>query len=143
MNALSFISPIINEIGSHVLGTDPTTLQRLGELDGKVIALEFEGTDVHLYMFPSAGGIRLQHRPGLLTEQLLQTISGHGCEVHLQSTATSESHLQQGRHQAAIRTIVVRHNGTAGQCALNQVKKAFQICGLVDIGNAVDRPLSI
>ena len=60
MNALSMITPFISELGSRLMSTDPTTLERLGELDGKVIALDFEGTDLCFYLFPSAGGIRIR-----------------------------------------------------------------------------------
>lgn len=61
MNALSFITPLASEIGCRLLQSDPTTLERLGELDGKVIALDFESTDVTFYMFPTPAGIRLCH----------------------------------------------------------------------------------
>jgi ubiquinone biosynthesis protein UbiJ len=43
------------------LQSDPTTLDRLAELDGKVIALDFESTDVTFYMFPTPAGIRLRN----------------------------------------------------------------------------------
>jgi ubiquinone biosynthesis accessory factor UbiJ len=61
MNALSFITPFISEIGCRLLQSDPTTLDRLAQLDGKVIALDFESTDVTIFMFPSPAGIRLRH----------------------------------------------------------------------------------
>ncbi len=59
MTALSTITPFVSEIGCRLLQSDPTTLQRLGELDGKVIALDFESTGITLYMFPGPAGIRL------------------------------------------------------------------------------------
>ncbi len=61
MSALSFITPFVSEMGCRLLQSDPTTLERLGELDGKVIALDFEETDFTLYMFPSLAGIRLRN----------------------------------------------------------------------------------
>ncbi|GMR06745.1 MAG: hypothetical protein BMS9Abin25_1366 [Gammaproteobacteria bacterium] len=61
MSALSFITPCVSEIGCRLLQSDPTTLERLGELDGKVIALDFESTDFTLYMFPSLTGILLRN----------------------------------------------------------------------------------
>ena len=61
MNALSFITPLVSEIGCKLLQSDPATLERLAALDGKVIALDFESTDVTFYMFPGAAGIRLQN----------------------------------------------------------------------------------
>jgi len=60
MSALSPLYPLATEIGNRLLASDPTTLGRLASLDGKVIALEFEGTDLCLYMLPNAGGIRLR-----------------------------------------------------------------------------------
>jgi len=61
MSTLSFFTPFASDIGSRLLQSDPTTLERLGKLDGKVIALDFESTDVTLYMFPSEAGIRLRN----------------------------------------------------------------------------------
>ncbi len=61
MSALSFITPFISEAGCQLLQSDPTTLERLGELDGKVIALDFESTGLTLYMFPTLAGIRLRN----------------------------------------------------------------------------------
>lgn len=61
MSALSFITPVVSEIGCRLLQSDPTTLERLGELDGKVIALDFESTDVTVFMFPTLAGIRLRN----------------------------------------------------------------------------------
>lgn len=60
MNALSMITPFISELSSRLMSTDPTTLERLAELDGKVIALDFEGTDMCVYLFPTAGGIHIR-----------------------------------------------------------------------------------
>ena len=60
MNAVSTLAPLVSELGNRLMATDPTTLQRLGKLDGKVIALDFEGTDMCVYLFPSAGGIRVR-----------------------------------------------------------------------------------
>ena len=60
MNALSFITPFVSEIGCRLLQADPTTLDRLAELDGKVIALDFEATEVTIFMFPTPAGIRLR-----------------------------------------------------------------------------------
>jgi ubiquinone biosynthesis protein UbiJ len=60
MNALSFITPFVSEIGCKLLQSDPGTLDRLAELDGKVIALDFESTDVTIFMFPTPAGIRLR-----------------------------------------------------------------------------------
>lgn len=56
----SLLAPVANRLGSRLLQTDPVTLERLAALEGKVISLEFEGTDFHLYMFPTATGILLQ-----------------------------------------------------------------------------------
>ena len=60
MTALSMITPFVSELGSQLMSTDPATLDRLAELDGKVIALDFEGTGMCVYLFPSAGGIRVR-----------------------------------------------------------------------------------
>ena len=61
MTALSFITPLVSEIGCKLLQSDTATLDRLAALDGKVIALDFESTDITFYMFPSAAGIRLRN----------------------------------------------------------------------------------
>lgn len=60
MSAFSLITPFVSELGSRLLATDPATLERLAELDGKVIALDVDGTDLCVYLFPTAGGIQVR-----------------------------------------------------------------------------------
>ncbi len=50
---------------NRVLRLDPDTLARLGELDGKCIAVHLvrDGRDVEFFLFPSAGGFRLRATP--------------------------------------------------------------------------------
>jgi len=61
MSALSFLTPFVSEVGCRLLQSDPTTLERLSELEGKVIALDVEETDFTIYMFPTLAGIRLRN----------------------------------------------------------------------------------
>ncbi len=50
---------------NRVLRFDPDTLARLGELDGKCIAVHLAraGSDAEFFLFPSAGGFRLRTTP--------------------------------------------------------------------------------
>lgn len=50
---------------NRVLRLDPDTLARLGELDGKCIAVHLarEGRDVEFFLFPSASGFRVRATP--------------------------------------------------------------------------------
>ncbi len=50
---------------NRVLRLDPDTLARLGELDGKCIAVHLAraGSDAEFFLFPSAGGFRLRTTP--------------------------------------------------------------------------------
>lgn len=50
---------------NRALRLDPDTLARLGELDGKCIAvcLARDGRDVEFFLFPTAGGFRIRATP--------------------------------------------------------------------------------
>lgn len=59
-----FLIPLEAAI-NRVLRFDPDTLARLGELDGKCIAVHLarEGRDVEFFLFPSASGFRIRATP--------------------------------------------------------------------------------
>jgi len=61
--SLSILLPFIEDFINRVLRLDRETLERLGELDGKVIGFRYQLQDdlSHtIYMMPFAGGLRLQ-----------------------------------------------------------------------------------
>ena len=55
---LPFI-PFIEEAGNRILRLDPETLRRLGDLQGRVVCIEFRGLGHKLYLHPSESGFRL------------------------------------------------------------------------------------
>lgn len=67
MDLLQGIGAILEDAGNHMLRMDAETLAALGELDGRVFCLRInragkgeEGPA--LYLFPSAGGFRIESR---------------------------------------------------------------------------------
>jgi ubiquinone biosynthesis accessory factor UbiJ len=64
MNAPSGLLSLIESLVNRVLRSDPDTLRRLGELDGKCICMRLEAPDqgepMSFYVLPSATGIRLR-----------------------------------------------------------------------------------
>jgi len=51
--------PFIEEAGNRLLRLDPETLRRLGDLQGRVICIEFRDLGRKLYLYPSESGFRL------------------------------------------------------------------------------------
>ena len=51
--------PFIEEAGNRLLRLDPETLRRLGDLQGRVICIEFRDLGQKLYLHPSESGFRL------------------------------------------------------------------------------------
>jgi ubiquinone biosynthesis protein UbiJ len=51
--------PFIEEAGNRLLRLDPETLRRLGDLQGRVICIEFRDLGRKLYLHPSESGFRL------------------------------------------------------------------------------------
>ncbi len=51
--------PFIEEAGNRLLRLDPETLRRLGDLQGRVIGIEFRDLARKLYLHPSESGFRL------------------------------------------------------------------------------------
>lgn len=56
---------LLQEVMNRILRLDPDTLARLGELDGKCIAVHLAraGGDLEFFLFPSASGFRLRATP--------------------------------------------------------------------------------
>lgn len=50
---------LLQEIGNLVLRLDPETLHRLGDLQGRVICIEFRDLGQRLYLQPSEAGFRI------------------------------------------------------------------------------------
>jgi ubiquinone biosynthesis protein UbiJ len=51
--------PFIEDAGNRLLRLDPETLKRLGDLQGRVVCVEFRDLGRRLYLDPSEGGFRL------------------------------------------------------------------------------------
>jgi ubiquinone biosynthesis accessory factor UbiJ len=51
--------PFIEEAGNRLLRLDPETLRRLGDLQGRVLCIEFRDLGRRLYLHPSESGFRI------------------------------------------------------------------------------------
>jgi ubiquinone biosynthesis protein UbiJ len=56
--ALGPVVAVLEDAGNRLLRTDPETLDRLGDLDGRVIAVQLTDLNLALRLLPSAGGLR-------------------------------------------------------------------------------------
>jgi ubiquinone biosynthesis protein UbiJ len=52
-------TPFIEEVGNRLLRLDPETLRRLGDLQGRVVCIEFRDLGRKIYLHPSESGFRL------------------------------------------------------------------------------------
>lgn len=64
MSAVQFITAAMEDAANRILRLDSETLQRLGELDGKVVCLQYRQASepqspLTWYVLPSEGGLRL------------------------------------------------------------------------------------
>ncbi len=51
--------PFIEDAGNRLLRLDPETLRRLGDLQGRVVCIEFRDLGRRIYLHPSESGLRL------------------------------------------------------------------------------------
>jgi ubiquinone biosynthesis protein UbiJ len=51
--------PFIEDAGNRLLRLDPETLRRLGDLQGRVVCIEFRDLGRRLYLHPSESGFRI------------------------------------------------------------------------------------
>lgn len=51
--------PILEDAGNRLLRLDPETLRRLGDLQGRVVCIEFRDLGQRLYLQPSEAGFRM------------------------------------------------------------------------------------
>jgi len=52
-------TPLIEDVGNRLLRLDPETLRRLGDLQGRVVCIEFRDLGRKIYLHPSESGFRL------------------------------------------------------------------------------------
>ena len=52
-------TPLIEEVGNRLLRLDPETLRRFGDLQGRVVCIEFRDLGRKIYLHPSESGFRL------------------------------------------------------------------------------------
>jgi ubiquinone biosynthesis protein UbiJ len=52
-------TPLIEDAGNRLLRLDPETLRRLGDLQGRVVCIEFRDLGRRLYLHPSESGFRI------------------------------------------------------------------------------------
>ena len=56
---LSTFLPFLEDAGNRLLRLDPETLRRLGDLQGRVVCIEFRDLGRRLYLEPSEAGFRM------------------------------------------------------------------------------------
>ena len=52
-------TPLLEEVSNRLLRLDPETLRRLGDLQGRVVCIEFRDLGRKIYLHPSESGFRL------------------------------------------------------------------------------------
>jgi ubiquinone biosynthesis protein UbiJ len=55
----SMLLPFLEDAGNRLLRLDPESLRRLGDLQGRVICIEFRDLGRKLYLYPSEAGFRI------------------------------------------------------------------------------------
>ncbi len=78
----------------------------------------------------------LNHRAELLAEELRQGVAV-GREIDVETDVAGESHLECGDEQAAVRTVVVREDGSVGGQRANRGEEALEPGGVVEVGTHV------
>lgn len=87
------------------LALDPNTLRRLARLDGKVIAVDMQGTGAKIYLMPNPNGLRLMgHYEGMVDTtlrgaplSLLRMSSGKAGEGLFSGEVTIEGDVETGQ----------------------------------------------
>ena len=98
-------APLIEEVGNRILRLDPETLHRLGDLQGRVVCIEFRDLGRRLYLHPSESGFRIT------------TASGQPPAVTLRGTLATFGRLGLG---AETETLKAGELDIEGDAALGQ-----------------------
>ena len=90
--------PFIEDAGNRLLRLDPQTLKRLGDLQGRVVCIEFRDLGRKLYLAPSEAGFRMSAEsaipPGVTLRGTLVTFMRLGLDAERQGPKPGELEIQ-------------------------------------------------
>jgi len=90
--------PIVEEVGNRLLRLDSHTLQRLGDLEGRVVCIEFRDLGRQLFLHPSEAGFRLSAEsvtpPAVTLRGTLATFARLGLDPERRGPAPGDLELQ-------------------------------------------------
>ena len=90
--------PFIEEASNRLLRLDPETLRRLGDLQGRVLCIEFRDLGRKLYLHPSESGFRLAvdcaSPPAVTLRGTLATFARLGLGAETETLAAGELEIE-------------------------------------------------
>lgn len=89
---------LIEEVGNRLLRLDPETLRRLGDLQGRVVCIEFRELGRKIYLHPSEAGFRLatecDQTPAVTLRGTLATFARLGLGSETETLAAGELEIE-------------------------------------------------
>jgi len=86
--------PFIEETGNRLLRLDPETLRRLGDLQGRVVCMEFRDLGRRIYLHPSESGFRIatesEQLPAVTLRATLATFARLGLGTETETLKAGE-----------------------------------------------------
>jgi ubiquinone biosynthesis protein UbiJ len=90
--------PFIEEAGNRLLRLDPETLRRLGDLQGRVVCIEFRDLGRRLYLHPSESGFRIatesEQPPAVTLRGTLATFARLGLGAEAEALKAGELDIE-------------------------------------------------
>lgn len=91
-------TPLIEDAGNRLLRLDPETLRRLGDLQGRVVCIEFRELGRRIYLHPSEAGFRLatecDQTPAVTLRATLATFARLGLGAETETLAAGELEIE-------------------------------------------------
>ena len=91
-------TPLIEEVGNRILRLDPETLRRLGDLQGRVVCIEFRELGRRIYLHPSESGFRLatecDQTPAVTLRATLATFARLGLGTETETLKAGEFEIE-------------------------------------------------
>jgi len=92
------LTTLIEDAGNRLLRLDPETLRRLGDLQGRVVCIEFRELGRKLYLHPSESGFRLATEcdqvPAVTLRGTLATFARLGLGAETETLAAGELDIE-------------------------------------------------
>ena len=90
--------PFIEDAGNRLLRLDPETLRRLGDLQGRVVCIEFRELGRKIYLHPSEAGFRLaeqcEQTPAVTLRGTLATFARLGLGAETETLKAGELEIE-------------------------------------------------